>query len=62
MSGLPDVLGSTTSTDSITAGNGRFARIDYTGQDVAFLGLKLGTTTSGTVSERPLSDGRPRSR
>jgi hypothetical protein len=26
-------------------------------QDAAFLGLNLGTTTSGTISERPLPDG-----
>jgi hypothetical protein len=56
--GLPDEFGWSNSTTAILAGNGRFARIDYTGQDTAFLGLKLGTTTSGTVSERPLSDGR----
>src|SRR5262249_56403394 len=38
-------------------GTARFARVDYPGQDAAFLGLKLGTTTSGTVSERVLADG-----
>jgi hypothetical protein len=58
VSGLPDELAASNSSSAISAGNGRFARIDYTGQDAAFLGLKLGTTTSGTVSERPLSDGR----
>jgi hypothetical protein len=56
--GLPDEIGWTTSTATINAGTGRFARIDYTGQDAAFLGLNLGTTTSGTVSDRLLSDGR----
>ena len=40
----------------------RLARVDYTGQDAAFLQLNyglpnLGTTTSGTISERALPDG-----
>jgi hypothetical protein len=56
--GLPDEIGWTTSTATINAGTGRFARMDYTGQDAAFLNLNLGTTTSGTVSDHLLSDGR----
>jgi hypothetical protein len=56
--GLPDELGASNSTSAILVGNGHFARIDYTGQDAGFLGLKLGTTISRTVSERPLFDGR----
>jgi hypothetical protein len=35
----------------------RFARVDYTGQDAAFLHLNLGTTTSSNISERTLADG-----
>jgi len=58
VTGMPDEIGWTTSTTATLGGNGRFARIDYTGQDAAFLGLHLGTTASGTVSERPLPDGR----
>jgi hypothetical protein len=56
--GLPDEVGWGTSTATVNNGTFRFARIDYTGQDAAFLGLNLGTTTSGTISERPLKDGR----
>jgi hypothetical protein len=55
--GLPDELGWTTSSSSFANGTARFARVDYTGQDAAFLGLHLGTTTSGTISERTLPDG-----
>jgi hypothetical protein len=55
--GLPDELGWATSTATVNNGTARFARVDYTGQDVAFLGLNLGTTTSGTISERVLADG-----
>jgi hypothetical protein len=58
VSGMPDEIGWASSTSTVISGNGRFARVDYTGQDAAFLGLNLGTTTSGTVSERSLSDGR----
>ena len=40
----------------------RFALVDYTGLTAEFLsanfGISLGTTVSGTVSERPLADGR----
>ena len=56
--GMPDEIAWASSTNTILAGNGTWARVDYTGQDAAFLGLNLGTTTSGTVSERPLADGR----
>jgi hypothetical protein len=55
--GLPDELGWSTSTATFESGTARFARVDYTGQDAAFLHLNLGTTTSGTVSERALPDG-----
>src|SRR5437868_34607 len=55
---LPDELGWRTSSATFDAGVGRFARIDYTGQDAAFLRLHLGTTTSGSISEKPLADGR----
>lgn len=55
--GLPQELGWGTSTATFEAGVGRFVRIDYTGQDAAFLGLDLGTTTSGTVLEKALPDG-----
>jgi len=55
--GLPDELGWTTPTNTVNNGTGRFARVDYTGQDAAFLHLNLGTTTSGTISERVLPDG-----
>src|SRR5215475_2990982 len=52
--GLPDNVGATTAT---TVANGYFALIDYSGQDAAFLlahyGIDLGTTTSGSVTERP---------
>lgn len=54
---IPDELGWSTSTDTFNNGTARFARIDYTGQDAAFLGLNVGTTTSGTISERTLKDG-----
>src|SRR5437016_1956309 len=57
VAGFPDEIGWGTSTATINAGTGRFALIDYTGQDAAFLGLNLGTTTSGSISERLLSDG-----
>jgi hypothetical protein len=56
--GLPDEIGWTTSTATVNAGTALFARIDYTGQDAAFLHLNLGTTTSGTVSDHLLSDGK----
>ncbi len=52
VSGMPDEIGWGSSTSTVISGNGHFARVDYTGQDAAFLGLNLGTTTSGTVSER----------
>jgi hypothetical protein len=55
--GLPDELGFATSTATFENGTARFARVDYTGQDAAFLHLNLGTTTSGTISERVLPDG-----
>src|SRR5262245_24589000 len=55
--GLPDELGWATSTATFASGTARFARVDYTGQDAAFLHLSLGTTTSGTISERALPDG-----
>jgi hypothetical protein len=55
--GLPDELGWATSTATFNNGTARFARVDYTGQDAAFLHLNLGTTTSGTISERALPDG-----
>jgi hypothetical protein len=55
--GLPDELGWSTSTATFENGTARFARVDYTGQDAAFLHLNLGTTTSGTISERALPDG-----
>src|SRR5262245_46193101 len=55
--GLPDELGWSTSTATFENGTARFARVDYTGQDAAFLHLNLGTTTSGTISERTLADG-----
>lgn len=58
VSGLPDETGWATSTATFIAGTARFARIDYTGQDAAFLGLNLGTTTTGTITERLLPDGR----
>jgi hypothetical protein len=57
--GLPDNIGWTTAS---SVSNGHFALIDYSGKDAAFLlahyGINLGTTVSGTVSERPLADGR----
>jgi len=59
--GLPDETGWSTSTATFESGTARFARVDYTGQDAAFLnlhfGLHLSTTTSGTISERTLADG-----
>src|SRR4051812_45563179 len=55
--GLPDELGWITSDTTFQNGTARFARIDYTGQDAAFLHLNLGTTTSGAISERVLPDG-----
>src|SRR5262245_55752015 len=55
--GLPDEVGWATSTATFENGTARFARVDYTGQDAAFLHLNLGTTTSGTISERALPDG-----
>jgi hypothetical protein len=59
--GLPDEVGWLTSTATFNNGTARFARVDYTGQDAAFLllhyGINLGTTTSGTISERVLADG-----
>jgi hypothetical protein len=55
--GLPDELGWSTSTATFNNGTARFARVDYTGQDAAFLKLNLGTTTSGTISERAFPDG-----
>jgi hypothetical protein len=58
--GLPDELGWTTSTATFNNGTAAFARMDYTGQDAAFLGLNLGTTTSGTISEITLADGTAR--
>ena len=54
---MPDELAWSTSTATLLNNTGRFARVDYTGQDAAFLGLNLGTTTSGTISERALPDG-----
>jgi hypothetical protein len=57
--GLPDTIGWTPAS---TATNIYSALIDYAGRDAAFLaahyGINLGTTVSGTVSERPLPDGR----
>jgi len=41
--------------------NGRFASVDYSGQAEKRLltqGMSIGTTTQGSVSERPLEDGR----
>jgi hypothetical protein len=58
--GLPDELGWSTSTATFNNGTAAFARMDYTGQDAAFLGLHLGTTTSGTISEVTLADGTAR--
>jgi hypothetical protein len=58
VTGYPDEIGWSTATSTFSNGTARFARVDYTGQDAAFLGLNLGTTTSGTVSEHPLKDGR----
>jgi hypothetical protein len=55
--GLPDENAWTTSTATFNNGTAMFARIDYTGQDAAFLHLNLGTTTSGTITERVLNDG-----
>jgi len=55
--GLPDALGFSTSTATLEDGTGRWARVDYTGQDAAFLHLNLGTTTTGTINERVLPDG-----
>jgi hypothetical protein len=60
--GLPDEIGWTKPVNFSTADVGdRLARVDYTGQDAAFLlahyGINLGTTTSGTISERVLADG-----
>jgi hypothetical protein len=56
--GLPDEIGWTKPVAFDTSHIGdRLARIDYTGQDAAFLGLNLGTRTSGTISERVLADG-----
>jgi hypothetical protein len=55
--GLPQESGWGTSSATFNAGTGHFARVDYTGQDAAFLHLNYGTTTSGTVSERPLPGG-----
>jgi len=60
--GLPDTIGWGTSTKVNNSGNGRFALVDYSGKDAAFLstnyGINLGTTVSGNVHERPLADGR----
>jgi hypothetical protein len=55
--GLPYEVGWGTATATFASGTARFARFDYTGQDAAFLHLNLGTTTSGTISERVLADG-----
>lgn len=55
--GLPQESGWGTSSASFNAGTGHFARVDYTGQDAAFLHLNYGTATSGSVSERPLPGG-----
>jgi hypothetical protein len=60
--GLPDEIGWTKPVAFDTSHSGdRFARVDYTGQDAAFLldqyGINLGTTTLGTISERILPDG-----
>jgi hypothetical protein len=60
--GLPDEIGWTKPVAFDPAMSGeQFARVDYTGQDAAFLlahyGINLGTTTSGTISERVLADG-----
>src|SRR5262245_3639513 len=60
--GLPDEIGYTKPVNFSNSDIGdRFARVDYTGQDAAFLlahyGISLGTTTSGTISERILADG-----
>jgi hypothetical protein len=50
---------STTFTNQTTA---RFALFDYTGLTARYLfntyGISLGTTVSGSVTERPLADGR----
>jgi hypothetical protein len=55
--GLPQESGWGTSSATFAAGTGHFARVDYTGQDAAFLHLNYGTTTSGSVSEHPLPGG-----
>jgi hypothetical protein len=60
--GLPDEIGFTKPVNFDTSVSGeQIARVDYTGQDAAFLlahyGINLGTTTSGTISERVLADG-----
>lgn len=63
VTGLPDVVGWASSSDTIAAGEGLFALVDYTGQEGAFLtanyGLAdLGTTTSGAMIERVLPNGQ----
>jgi hypothetical protein len=55
--GLPYEIGWSTATATFANGTARFARVDYTGQDNAFLNLHLGTTTSGSITERTLADG-----
>jgi hypothetical protein len=55
----PAQLGATSDPDK---GPVRFALFDYTGKVAALLqnmyGISLGTTVTGTVTERPLADGR----
>ena len=61
--GLPDEIGWTKPVAFDTSHIGdRLARIDYTGQDAAWLQANYGTPdwgtrTSGTISERVLADG-----
>src|SRR5262249_5070639 len=60
--GLPDEIGRPQPAHfQLTDIGDHLARVDYTGQDAAFLlanyGINLGTTTSGTISERILPDG-----
>src|SRR4051812_46832137 len=51
--GYPDTIGWSTASTRL---DGRFARVDYTGNEAAYLldnqGIHLGTTVSGVVHER----------
>jgi hypothetical protein len=51
---IPDVVGWATPSDTPVL----FAWVDYPGGADGFQGLKLGTKTSGKVSEKRLKDGR----